>query len=143
VLRASTFSLMFLVAGRAALAGKPFSVTMLTSSGALIKSFDVTLPDQHAFQVKIGPDGNIWIPRSDNSHGFGTPNPNDVIAVYDLNGNLLRTISGGGMRDPTSVSWDSAGNIYVTGSDDHFAANLYKYDQTATSCSASAPRGGT
>jgi sugar lactone lactonase YvrE len=80
--------------------------------------------------VKIGPDGNIWIPRSDNGHGFGTPNPNDVIAVYDFNGNLLRTISGGGMRDPTSMSWDSHGNIYVTGADDTFKVNVYKYDSS-------------
>jgi hypothetical protein len=130
LVRASALAAVVLVGGRAAFAGKPFDVTILAADGSKLSSFDVTLPDQHAWQVKVGPDGNIWVPRSDNSHSFGVPNPNDAVVVYDMNGNLKRTITGGGMRDPTSVSWDSHGNIYVTGGDDTFKVHVYKYDSS-------------
>lgn len=105
-----------------------FDVSIHGPNGAEISRFVATADDQHINDMKIGSDGNLWICRSDNSHSNGVPNPNDMVAVFDLNGNELRTLQGGGMRNPTAVNWDSAGNIYVAGEENNFTVNMYKYD---------------
>lgn len=92
-----------------------------------MSDFVATLQDQHIDNVKIGPDGNIWLARADNSHGSGVPNPDDMVAIFDLSGTELGTITGGGMRHPLSMGWDSDGNIYVPAEDMFFDRDIYKY----------------
>jgi hypothetical protein len=82
----------------------------------------------HIDNIKMGPDGNIWLARADNSHTSGVPNPNDMVAIFTLNGTEVGTVSGGGMRHPLSVGWDTGGFIYVPAQDVFFATDVYKYD---------------
>lgn len=105
----------------------PFRISILSSTGAPVSEFVATLQDQHIDNVKMGPDGNIWVARADNSHGSGVPNPNDMVAIFDMDGTELGTITGGGMRHPLSMGWDSEGNIYVPAEDMFFASDIYKY----------------
>ena len=102
----------------------PFRIPIYSPDGTELNSFDVTLEDMHIDTVKIGPDGNTWLARSDNSHGSGLPNPNDMIAVYTMDGVEVTTIAGGGMCHPLAVDWDSGGNIYISAEDNFFASDI-------------------
>jgi sugar lactone lactonase YvrE len=105
----------------------PFRISILSSTGAPVSEFVATLHDQHIDNVKMGPDGNIWLARADNSHGNGVPNPDDMVAIFDMGGTELGTITGGGMRHPLSMGWDGDGNIYIPAEDMFFASDIYKY----------------
>ncbi len=112
--------------------GNPFRVTTHSPDGTLVDEFIATDVDMHIDQLKIGPEGNIWLTRSDNSHTIGVPNPNDMVAVFTLDGTEIRTISGGGMRHPLGVGWDDIGSIFVSGEDDFFNSEVYKFDSSGT-----------
>jgi hypothetical protein len=105
----------------------PFRISILSPTGEPVSEFVATLQDQHIDNVKMGPDGNIWVARADNSHGSGIPNPDDMVAIFDMDGTELGTITGGGMRHPLSMGWDREGNIYVPAEDMFFASDIYKY----------------
>ncbi|MHC4415914.1 MAG: hypothetical protein ACYS0G_11580 [Planctomycetota bacterium] len=109
-------------------AGQSFAVEIFAQDGTSLDRFQATGWSMHIDDVEIGPDGNIWIARADNSHSNGVPNPNDMVAVFDFSGTELSTVTGGGMRHPTAVAWDSSGNIYVAGEEIDFTTNMYKYD---------------
>jgi hypothetical protein len=110
----------------------PFRISILAPDGSPLSEFVVTGEDMHVSQLKMGPDGYLWIARADNSHSSGQPNPNDMVAVFDLDGHEIRTISGGGMRHPRSIGWDNDGYIYVPAEDIYFASDIYKYEPNGT-----------
>lgn len=124
-----TLLTMVVVIGVAASSARalPFRVSIFAADGTALSEFTVTLNNMHVDQVRIGPDGNVWVARADNSHGSGTPNPKDVVAVFAMDGTELFSISGGGMRHPLAVTWDGEGNIYIAGEDNFFASEVYKY----------------
>ena len=121
-------AIALLAAPLSAALAQPFGVSILAPDGTPQSRFVATFAQMHIDHVMIGPDNNIWLSRADNSHSRGVPNPNDMVAVYDLAGNELRIVNGGGMRHPYGIGWDSGGNIYITGEDIFFASNIYKYD---------------
>lgn len=121
-------SLVVVALTTASASALPFRISVYSPDGTELNAFDVTFEDMHIDMVKMGPDGNIWLARSDNSHGAGSPNPNDMVAVYTMDGVEVTTIAGGGMRHPLAVAWDGDGNIYISGEDNFFASDIYKYD---------------
>jgi hypothetical protein len=110
----------------------PFRISILAADGSPIDEFVATLQDMHIDNVKMGPNGNIWLARADNSHARGVPNPNDMVAIFAMDGTEINTIAGGGMRHPLSMAWDGEGNIYINGEDIFFATDVYKYESDGT-----------
>ena len=123
-----TVAALMLVPCECSQAATGYDVTILAGDGSLTGRFRATLDDQHISDIKIGPDSKIWLARSDNSHSRGVPNPDDMVAVYDMAGTELRTIRTGSMRDPLAITWDSSGNLYVAGEDVNFVTDIYKFN---------------
>ena len=106
-------------------------ISKFSPDGTPLASFDAGLrADQQVSFIKVDPSGNIWIGRSDITHGDTPFKPNDMVAKVSPNGTELFTVKGP-MQDPSSIAFDSGGNIYIGGSPDGgsiLVTQIYKYD---------------
>jgi len=91
-----------------------FSLDRTISATAVVGFFN---------ELKVGPDGNLYISDTNNS----------LIQVLSPTGSLVRSFGGPNLDSPGEIDFDANGNVYVT---DDGNTEVYVFDQAGTQLSS-------